>query len=508
MFTSRMRTFNVLKQNSTILSKRFQSTAPKVVAPVKKTSIFKPIFYGSLLAATAAVGYGIYGLYKEQHPSALPVVDANSNKKKLVILGTGWASITLLKSIDTSLYDITIISPRDHFLFTPLLPSAPVSTVAVESIKEDVSTLIRQGSGRVTFLQKEALDVDPENKKVIVEGDKAVDYDILVFSVGAQPNTFGIPGVYENALFMKEANDAVILKAKLKENLQKATELPAGSQERKDLLSMIVVGGGPTGVETAAELQDYVSEEVAKWNPELAADCQIHLVEGLGNILGMFDQKMYTLAQDHLKKNGVALKLNAMAQKVVGNTITVKDSKTQELVDMNFGILIWATGNGTRPVTANLMNKLPETQNNRRGLLINQKLELLGAEGSIYALGDCTFHKGLVPTAQVAHQEGEYLAKVLETRHIIDNTDNEAVKASLAKTIQDFEYFNQGALCYIGGEAAINDIKLSKKIGFKLGDSFLSFKVWQGAYLAMAVTWRTRFLIACDWIKVHIVGRQ
>ena len=475
-----MRTFNVLKQNTSILSKRLQSTAPKV-APVKKSSILKPIFYGSLLAATAAVGYGVYGLYKEQHPAPLPV-ETQSNKKKLVILGTGWASITLLKSIDTSLYDITVISPRDHFLFTPLLPSAPVSTVAVESIKEDVSTLIRQGSGKVTFLQKEALDVDPQNKKVIV--------------------------VYENALFMKEANDAVILKAKLKENLQKATELPAGSKERKDLLSMIVVGGGPTGVETAAELQDYISEEVAKWNPELAADCQIHLVEGLGNILGMFDQKMYTLAQDHLKKNGVALKLNAMAQKVVGNTITVKDSKTQELVDMNFGILIWATGNGTRPVTANLMNRLPETQNNRRGLLINQKLELLGAEGSIYALGDCTFHKGLVPTAQVAHQEGEYLAKVLETRHIIDNTDNEAVKASLSKTIKDFEYFNQGALCYIGAESAINDIKMSKKIQFKLGGSFLSFKVWQGAYLAMAVTWRTRFLIACDWIKVHIVGRQ
>ncbi|XBW35102.1 hypothetical protein QEN19_000664 [Hanseniaspora menglaensis] len=506
MFASKLRA-PVAQINRSVFAKRLQSSVKPVAPVVKKTSFFKKTFYSALLAGSLATGLGIFTLYKEQHPVALPAAETNNNKKKIVILGSGWAAITLLKSIDTELYSITLVSPRDHFLFTPLLPSAPVGTVALESITESVSTLTRQGNGRVEFIQQEATDVNPESKTVTLGNGTELSYDYLVFSVGAQPNTFGIPGVYENANFLKEASDSISLKNKLKENLQKAAELPAQSAERKKLLSFIVVGGGPTGVETAAELQDYVTEEVGKWNPELAADCKITLIEGLGNILGMFDKKMYTYAQDHLIKNGIDLKLRYMAQKVADNVITVKNADDQSLLDIDFGILVWATGNGTRPITANLMSKLPETQTNRRGLQINKKLELLGAEGSIYALGDCTFHPGFLPTAQVAHQEGEYLAEVFKVKAEIDNTKEQSKIERLQSHIQDFKYDHQGALCYIGDEAAINDVRYGSFKWNFMGHG-ISFKVWQSAYLVMAISARTKFLIAYDWIKVHLVGRQ
>ena len=220
-------------------------------------------------------------------------------------------------------------------------------------------------------------------------------YDYLVVGVGAQPTTFGIPGVYEHASFLKEIPDAQDIRTKIMNNIEKAATLSPNDPERKRLLSFVVVGGGPTGVEFAAELQDYVDQDLSKWIPEISKEIKVTLVEALPNILNMFDKSLWQYAQDLFAKEKIDLKLKTAVKNVNDSTIVARCGDVDEIIP--YGLLVWATGNAPRDVSTNLMNKLKE-QDSKRGLLINDKLQLLGAEDSIWAIGDCTFYPGLFPT--------------------------------------------------------------------------------------------------------------
>lgn len=481
---------------------------------------------GSVLAGT---GYVSYKLYKEKNPSLQKpqsaTFDNGSPRKTLVILGSGWGSVSLLKNLDTTLYNVVVVSPRNYFLFTPLLPSTPVGTIELKSIVEPVRSIARRAPGEVTYYEAEALDVDPVAKTVKVKSVSGSDadavrdlkYDYLVVGVGAQPTTFGIPGVFENASFLKEIPDAQEIRVKVMNNIEKATTLPVSDPERKRLLNFVVVGGGPTGVEFAAELQDYIDQDLSKWMPELSKELHVTLVEALPNILNMFDKSLIKYAEDLFQETKINLRTNTMVKNVTPTVITAKCG--DDIEDIPYGVLVWATGNAPREVSKSLMNRM-ECQNSRRGLLINEKLQLLGAEDSIWAIGDCTFYPGLFPTAQVAHQEGEYLASVLKKQYKIDQlkwhtlqnsnaAENDKLKSKVEKLssqIKAFKYNHHGALAYIGSEKAIADLALGESM-YHLAGSF-TFLFWKSAYLNMCLSFRNRLLVALDWCKVSFFGRD
>ena len=253
-------------------------TAAKAAAPAAKE---KASEVGAV--ATKASGSSSFRTTK--------VIESNyDNKPSVVILGSGWGAISLLKHIDTKKYNVSIVSPRPYFLFTPLLPSTPVGTVDEKSIIEPVVNFALKKKGNVTYYQTAAQEIHPDRNTVSVsavsditqvltskqimaqEGDTVphlkpkdhieIKYDYLVSAVGAEPNTFNIPGVDKYGLFMKEIDDSFQVRQKFAQNLERANFLPPGDPERKRLLSIVVVGGGPTGVETAGELQDYVTQEL------------------------------------------------------------------------------------------------------------------------------------------------------------------------------------------------------------------------------------------------------
>ncbi|SCW00920.1 LAFE_0D01068g1_1 [Lachancea fermentati] len=479
---------------------------------------------GSVLVGTAYVSYK---LYRESNPAPqkpqAATFDNGSPRKTLVILGSGWGSVSLLKNLDTTLYNVVVVSPRNYFLFTPLLPSTPVGTIELKSIVEPVRSIARRSPGEVIYYEAEATDIDPTEKtlkiKSISKDDTEMDlkYDYLVVGVGAQPTTFGIPGVFENASFLKEIPDAQEIRIKMMNNIEKAASLSPNDPERKRLLNFVVVGGGPTGVEFAAELQDYIDQDLSKWMPVLSKELKVTLVEALPNILNMFDKTLVEYAQDLFKQEKIDLKLKTMVKNVTPTTITAKSGDNLE--EIPYGILVWATGNAPRDVTKKLMGKM-ESQNSRRGLLINDKLQLLGAEDSVWAVGDCTFYPGLFPTAQVAHQEGEYLASVLRKQYKIDQlkwqmvqnsnaSETAKVKAKVDKLqgqIKPFKYNHQGALAYIGSEKAIADLAIGES-KYQLAGSW-TFLFWKSAYLGMCLSFRNRILVALDWAKVSFFGRD
>ena len=470
----------------------------------------------------------------------LKTVDDHTVKKpNIVILGSGWGGISFLKTINTKKYDVSIISPRDYFLFTPLLPSTPVGTVDEKSIIEPVVNFALKKKGNVTYYQAEATSIDPDRNVVSIDrvfsmikpnlkhsgprknaGIKKNDpieikYDYLVCAVGAEPNTFGIPGVTEHGHFLKELSDSFEIRNTIASNLERANFLPEGDPERKRLLTIVVVGGGPTGVETAGELQDYVTQELKKYLPSLAAEVKIHLVEALPIVLSMFEKKLSSYAQRVLEDTSIQLHLNTAVSKVEADHLIARTKNTDGSItetNIPYGTLIWATGNKIRPIIQNLTKKIPEQANSTRAVTVNPFLTVRGTS-NIFAIGDNAFI-GLPPTAQVAHQQAEYLSglfdKMSSVQGFHETLSKRKEKVDLLfeeNKFKPFKYRHLGALAYLGHERAIANITYGKT-SLYTGGGIFTFYIWRLVYLSMLLSARTRFKVTMDWLKLYFFKRD
>ncbi len=197
----------------------------------------------------------------------------------LTRIGTGWGAVALLKKLDTENYNVIVVSPRNYFLFTPLLPSCTTGLVEHRSIMEPIRNILRHKKATVKYYEAEATKVDYEKRVVYVSDDSEikgeacateVPFDHLVVGVGAENATFGIPGVREHSCFLKEVGDAQKIRKRIMDCVETAQFKDQSDEERKRLLSMVVVGGGPTGVEFAGELQDFFEQDLKKWVPDIA----------------------------------------------------------------------------------------------------------------------------------------------------------------------------------------------------------------------------------------------
>jgi len=194
-------------------------------------------------------------------------LSATYKRKKLVILGTGWAGYSVFKNINKRLYDVIVVSPRNHFLFTPLLNSTTVGTLEFRSIIEPIrNTRFRDDHH---FQLSKAIGLCLNENKLICRADLSgkeysLDYDKLVIAVGCASNTFGIPGVKQHTFFMKEIADARKVRDHIISNFELSLYPGITQEERERLLHFVIVGGGPTGVEFGAELYDFITRDVAR----------------------------------------------------------------------------------------------------------------------------------------------------------------------------------------------------------------------------------------------------
>ncbi len=405
---------------------------------------------------------------------------------RLVVLGTGFGAVSLLKDLAPTRYAVSIVCPRNHFLFSPLLPSTTVGTIEFLSIAEP----IRRAASYATFIQAEAIGLDATRKvvccKSVFDGKEfPIEYDVLVIAVGAESNMFGIEGVREHALFLKELSHARAIRQKVLDNLE-AASLPSISEaERKKLLHFVVVGGGPTGVEYAAELADFFDDEVKAHFPHLIQDARITLVEAGKQILSTFDERLSRYAMKLFQRRRIKFVMNAPVRKVEAGKVYLSSGEVLET-----GLIVWSTGNGP---TA-FVKSLPFPKDKAGRLLTDRYLRVQGTT-DIFALGDCaTLQDYTQPaTAQVAMQAGKYLAKLLnEVSH----------PRTAEKDIAPFERQNFGMLAYIGKDEALADLPFMKWSGF------LTWIFWRAAYLTKLVSIKNKLQVLFDWIRSRIFGRD
>lgn len=407
---------------------------------------------------------------------------ASDGRPRLVVLGCGFGGFSLLSRLDPRQWDAALISPRNYFLFYPLLASATVGTVEFRSILEPAYRRLR----RMRVVEAEATAIDWRAKRVacraaVGEDRFEVPYDLLVIAVGTGVADLGIPGVAEHTLKLKTVEDARAVRKGILDCFA-AADLPGlADDEVARRLTFVICGGGATGVEVAAEVHDLLDRELARAHPVLAPRARVVLVEALPRLLTGFDEALSGYAQKHFAREGVEVRTETPVTRVEPGRVCLQGG---EAIDC--GLVLWAGGNAPVP----LIEKLDAERTERGRLVVDHRLRLAGHD-DVYALGDCAAFadKPLAATAQVAQQQGKYLARALERQR-------------RGRPVGPFRYRSFGMLAYIGAGEALADLPQAKWSGRS------AWLFWRSVYLTKLVGWANKVKVLFDWFKGRLFGRD
>ncbi|KAI0482088.1 pyridine nucleotide-disulfide oxidoreductase-domain-containing protein [Xylariaceae sp. FL0804] len=345
-------------------------------------------------------------------PKNLPILEAflddddseenrqRKQKPRLVVLGGGWGGVALLKQLNPDDYHVTVISPKNYFLFTPMLPSATVGTLEMRSLVEPIRRILsRIGGG---YLRATAEDVEFSHKLVEVsqvdstgkEVHFYVPYDKLVIAVGSVTNPHGVKGL-ENCFFLKDIDDARQIRNQVIKNLELACLPTTDNDERKRLLSFAISGGGPTGVEFAAELFDLLNEDLTRRFPRLLRnEISVHLIQSRGHILNTYDEALSKYAEERFARDQIEVLTNARVKEVTSDKVIFTQKAEDGTVltkELPMGFCLWSTGVSQAPICKRIADKLGAVQNNRHALETDSHLRVNGTPlGDVYAIGDCS----------------------------------------------------------------------------------------------------------------------
>lgn len=467
-----------------------------------------------------------------------------ADKPVVLVLGSGWGAHSLIKVIDTDAYEVVCISPTNSFLFTPMLPSTAVGTVEFRSLLEP----IRIANPFVNYFEARCDKVDL-NKKIASCTSAVSDsfgstrsfdvpYDVLVVSVGERPASFGVPGVEEHCFFMKEVRDAVDLRKRIQEVFELASLPGTAEEDAAKILNFIVVGGGPTGTEFCGALSNFLRQDLRRKYPELMRFVRVTLLQSAQTILTMFDSQLVAIAMQNLENIGVEVRTGVRVTEVTADQVVLS---TGEKID--YGVCVWSAGNAPRQLVKDIADALPQ-QAEHAGpsgkvgkLAVDPFLRVIGAR-DVIALGDCSkiVSGPLPPTAQVAGQQGAYVAHVINRKYRLGTGGEDAmppwkpdedlsiadrvfgtITDTVASSVDDeerplvllkkpFEFLNLGTMVSIGNSKAIMEVvTFDRKVPVWGNPAYL---LYRAVYLTKQVSFRNRVLILFDWLKTRVFGRD
>lgn len=403
------------------------------------------------------------------------------NRTRIVIIGGGFAGTAIALNLEKKFrrdpsVQITLIDSENFFTFTPLLPEVPSGSIQPKHIVFPLRALLK----RTTVKQAEIRRIDLQRRIVVAAhcgacGNETVPFDHLVLALGSVPNYFGLAGVAENALTIKSLADATALHAHIIDKLEHA-DMQSDPAARRRLLTFVVAGGGFAGVETLAELKDFV-RGAKRFYPNVSADdVRVVLIHSGNRILPEVSESLSAYAEKKLRSRGVEVMLET---RVLGCTSSdVRLSSGDVLLASTF---VWAAGTAPSPLLASL--DLPRTKNGRIG--VDATMAVKGRPG-IWAVGDSAAIPDLVtggmcpPTAQYALRQGKRLA------------DN--IRASIrGDEPQPFRFKAIGLLAGLGHRSAVAEI-----MGMRFS-GFIAWWLWRTIYLMKLPGFERKLRVAIDW---------
>lgn len=412
-----------------------------------------------------------------------------AEKKHVIIVGSGWGGYRLAFGIDHKKYNITVISPDNTSAVTPLLASAACGLFDPRLAHEP----LRRRGFHASYIKAFVIDIDFQKRTLSCQPafEKLKDelfevsYDKLILTPGCRSNTFGIPGVAENAIFVKNVVNANMVRSRLNEVLEMAS-LPCTTEaQQRKLLHIIIVGGGPTGIEMAAELTDLFDGDLALLYPHLKGKSLVSVYDVAPQILAPFDRRLSEYACSALKGNKVEVKLNAHITNVTEDVL-----ETKEDGPTSYGMLIWATGNKAVPLIEQL--RLKKTEHGLTRLLTDGHLNVMSIDGSadpnVFAMGDAADIEGgtLPTTAEVAIQKADYLIESLNAGGRVD---------------YPFKYKQRSLVTYTGAWDGVIQ-------GRREYTGYGAWLSWRSGNFFWTRSWRRKILMCFAWLMDWLDGRE
>lgn len=406
---------------------------------------------------------------------------------KVLIIGGGFAGVNLAKGLANDRnFDVTIIDKNNYNFFPPLIYQVGTGFLEPSSISYPFRKLF-YGKKNIAFRLAELVSVDMSANKVILSNGE-LNYDVLVFATGAETNFFGMQNVMEKAIPMKTLDDAIEMRNKLLQQIEAAT-ICNDPEEVKRLLTFVVAGGGPTGVEISGMFAEMRKNVFRKEYPELAGKGgDIYLVDGGAAVLSPMSPDSQKDTFEALSKIGVKIKLNSTVKDFTGSQVILASGETIETRN-----LIWAAG-----VTAKIFQGIPAESYGRGKRLIVDAYNKVQGTSNIYAIGDTSFQtsdkgfpNGHPQVAQVAIQQGKLLAKNLKRQ-----LRNETQAA--------FAYHDKGSMAIIGRNKAVADLP-KPRMHFK---GFIAWCIWLFVHLFYLITFRNRIKTFYNWMIAYFTKDQ
>jgi NADH dehydrogenase len=396
---------------------------------------------------------------------------------KVVIVGAGFGGLTAAKALAHAPVHVTLIDRRNHHLFQPLLYQVATAGLAPTQIATPIRAIVRkQKNTDVVLGQVDGVDLA---RKEVRLGVRRVPYDYLIIATGARHAYFGQDAWEVHAPGLKTLEDATYQRRRILLSFERA-ELEADPRERERLTTFVVIGGGPTGVETAGAIAELAKKALAsdyrRINPRCA---RIVLVEAAPRVLGAFPEDLSEDARRALEKLGVEVRLGAAVTNIDAHGVTLGDERIESRC------VIWAAGVQSSPAA-----KWLGAEADRAGRVSVQPDLRLPGRQDIFVIGDCAALKDekgrmLPGVAPVAKQQGAYVAKL--------------IRAALAqRTLKPFRYKDFGNLATVGRKAAIADFG-----GFHL-KGFIGWLVWSAAHIYFLIGFRNRIAVTLDWMWSYL----
>ncbi len=402
--------------------------------------------------------------------------------KKLVIIGGGFGGVNLALHLKNDPdYDITLVDKNNYNFFPPLIYQVATGFLENSNISYPFRKLFRKYSN-IHFRLGELTSVNPAAHSVELN-DGQVSYDYLVFATGAESNYFGMENIRKHGIPMKNVSDALEMRNTLLKRIELAT-ITKDPLQRKKLLTVVVAGGGPTGVEVSGMLADLRKHSISKDYPELkGSGGEIYLVDGGEHLLAPMSPASQKDTYDALIKMGVIIKLKTQVKDFINDEVVLS---TGEKIDTKN--LIWTAG-----VTAMEFPGIPASCYGRgRRMICDPCNRVVGLE-DIFAIGDTAlqthekdYPAGHPQLAQVSIQQAKLLAVNLKA--LVDG-----------KPLKPFKYKDLGTMAIIGRNKAVAD--LPGHIHFK---GFIAWFMWLFVHLISLISYRNRFKTLYNWTVAYL----
>jgi NADH:ubiquinone reductase (H+-translocating) len=403
-----------------------------------------------------------------------------ANTHRVIVVGGGFAGLNAVRSLRRTPVKIALIDRRNFHLFQPLLYQVATGGLSPANIAAPLRSIVeRQENCEVLLGDVQGFDAV---NRVAHFGDTQLAYDTLIVAAGARDNYFGHPEWEAFAPGLKTIEDATHIRARVLTAFERA-ECEAAVEHRRRLLTFVIVGGGPTGVElagTMAEIARYTLKyEFRRIDP---ADSQIILVEAGDRILAAYPPDLSEKAQRSLERLGVVVRTKTMVADVGADHVLVKFGGAQERLATH--TVIWAAGVTASPLAA-LLATATRAQLDRGGRIVVEADLSLPGHPEIFALGDMANYshqegQPLPGVAPVAIQQGRFVAKLITAR-------------LRGRKLPTFHYRNLGNLATIGRSAAVADFGKLHVSGF------LAWVLWLTIHLINLVNFRNRLLVLVQW---------